>query len=168
MKQSYLTVSLISLFIVLTVAITFSSCKKKDDPAPSNNNNNTPTHYSGDTQGSVTIDGTTTTVSGSSTNSSYGLILTPRNMTPANSYPSFSMDFGTMPTKDSTYTISLSNFPGIAVGDANTSTDNYYGLSGSIVVKMNSDGFTATITNVSMQNQSSQTKVVSGSITYYK
>jgi hypothetical protein len=161
----------LSLFGISLVAamVIFSACSKKDDPSPSSSSSNVSSfHFTGDTEGSVTIDGTTTAVSGKSTNSTYGLILTPRNMTPVNSYPAFDISFGTMPTKDSTYNINTNNFASISVDDNNTFYDEYFALTGSIVVDVSSDSFTATVNNLTVQNQASQTKVVSGYIKYYK
>jgi hypothetical protein len=153
---------------IISSSLMLVSCSKKDDPTPSGGGGGGgSTHISGSTEGTVTVDATTTSISGSSTNSQYGFVMYARNMTPANSYPDLNFDFGTRPTKDSTYTINTSNFASLIVGDQNSSTDNYFALSGKIIVDVVGDYFTATVTNVVVTNGSSQSKTISGSVKYY-
>lgn len=146
-----------------------SACKKKDNPAPSSTSStsNTTTHTSGETEGSITINDTTTAISGSSTNSSYGFTMFSRNMNPPNSYPYLTFDFKSIPTKDSTYAITTNDFFSVSVSSSNS----YYATSligGSIVVKMSSGSFTATVSNVKATNNSNDTLTVSGYIKYYE
>ncbi|MFN3405964.1 MAG: hypothetical protein ACK40G_17850 [Cytophagaceae bacterium] len=154
-----ISLSLIAIIIVSVYMI--SSCKKEEaKPAPSK----TLVRTKGETQGSVTIDGTTTIVSGGSTESSFGFIMTPRNMNPPNSYPSLSVSFGAKPSKDSTYNLaSTSNSVGVHT-DAGSS---YYVLSGNVVVKHYTDSLTATFSNLTAQKSGSPSLTVSGTVTYY-
>jgi hypothetical protein len=150
-----LSLAIISLFVV-------SACKS-DEPEPTPIK--TLVHSKGDTRGSVTVDGTTTIISGGSTESSFGFIMTPRNMTPANSYPAVNISFGSKPTKDSTYNLAVSS-NGLSVYTDN-SGNGYYALSGSVVVDFQGDSSTATFSNLTAQRSGDPNLTVSGSVTYY-
>jgi hypothetical protein len=153
---AFLSVAIVSLFVV-------SACKKDEpEPAPVK----TLIHSKGDTEGSVTVDGTTTTISGRSTENSFGFTMSPRNMNPPNSYPSLSISFASKPTKDSTYNLASSS-AGISVY-TDDSGNGYFDLSGgNLMVDYNGTSSTATFTNVTLTKSGGTTMTVSGSVTYY-
>lgn len=154
-------INLILLTITTFSLFTISSCKNDDpEPAPTK----TLVHSKGDTQGTITVDGTTTTISGKSTESSFGFVMSPRNMNPPNTYPALSVSFGSKPTKDSTYNLaSSSNILSVTTG----SSDTYYALSGNVVVSYYTDSLIATFSNLTAQKSGNTNLTVSGSVTYY-
>jgi hypothetical protein len=90
--------------------------------------------------------------------------MTPRNMTPANSYPALSVSFGSKPAKDSTYNLAYSS-NGLSVSTADGV--QYFALSGNVIVTHYTDSLKATFTNLAAQKSGSANITVSGSVTYY-
>jgi hypothetical protein len=162
MKKNLVKISL-ALFTTLTLVIV--GCKKKDDPEPAPTTTPTTTHTPGSVEGTMSFaGGSTKTVSGTSTNSSFGYIMSARNMTPANSYPSINISFGAKPTKDSTYAINSNNF--VSVGP--NANDQYYAIAGgNIVVTKSGTAITARVTNVTVHNTTYGDSLVTASLTAY-
>ncbi|MFN6946001.1 MAG: hypothetical protein ACK4ND_13715 [Cytophagaceae bacterium] len=152
---------------LLAFFVLFSSCKKEEEPTPSGNNNNTNTHFPGDTEGIITIDGKTTEVSGRSNDSEFGFIMNPRNMNPPNSYPVVNVSFNSRPTEDGTYNLNVIGIS-ISVHESEQNSDRFAsGSTGSIDVKIEGSTLVASFEDVTLTNSSGDSRVVSGSITCY-
>ena len=156
---------MVFLLSVASAALLFSlnSCKK-DDPAPQDEYK-PPIHFKGDVEGWVTIDGVKSIVSGTSTESQYGFIITPRNMTPANSYPILTINFDSKPAIDSIYDLySLSTSVSVT-----TETDDKYFVSfGNLDVKVLADSIVSSFEGLkAVKLYGTDTLTISGSATYY-
>jgi hypothetical protein len=163
MKRKFLKISLALLSAATLLA---TGCKKNEDPEPAPvTTTPTPTHTPGSVEGTMSFaGGPTKTVSGTSTNSSFGYIMSARNMTPANSYPSVSISFSVKPTKDSVYAINTNNF--VSVGT--NSNDQYYSIAGgNIIVTKSGTDITAKFTNVTVHNSSMGDSLATASLTAY-
>jgi hypothetical protein len=170
MKNFKLTLLSVS---ILACVVYFSACSKKDDPAPPNNNN-TNTHTPGSTEGTVTIDGTTTsTLQGSVTSGTGYYYVNASNQAPdANNFvdgtPFMTVKFTGKPTKDSIYSINSNNYITVDTADLQPYTDHFTNFSsGNMTVDVTNSQFTVTFTNITLTNSASGSIVASGSVTVY-
>jgi len=154
MKKVILSLGMVSL---ITIFISFTACSKKDAPSPS-------TQFSESAEGSVTIDGATTLIYGGN---AYSGNFSMYGKASENNYPYLEIRLGTLPSKDTTYSIGGFNAVSISVDNQNPTEDDYRATSGNIVVDVNADSFTATINNVTVANQVSKMKLISATLTYY-
>ena len=164
MKANYF----ISIFVFRVVTSLWISCEKEEDNDL--NDDDVIEYFSGETEGTVTIDDSTYIVSGGSTESQYGFQLHPRNMTPPNSYPIVTISFAAKPTVDSTYT--LADIQTIfSMRTTSDSNDKYFASDGSLVVEYNADSIVTTFSDIIVEAYSYLGKdplSVSGTITYYQ
>lgn len=165
MKRKYF----ISIFVFIVATGLWISCEKEEEN-DFNNNDDLVEHFSGDTEGTVTIGDSTYTVSGGSTESDYGFQLHPRNMTPPNSYPIVTISFAAKPTMDSTY--NLASIETIfSVKTTSDSNDKYFASEGSLVVEYNADSIVTSFSDIIVETYSYLNQdplVVSGTVTYYQ
>jgi len=151
------------LFFASAFFLLFSACKKEDDGP--GYTYTPPTHYKGDVEGWVTVNGTKSVVSGGSTESTYGFIMTPRNMTPANSYPILTINFDSKPAVDSIYDLFSINE---SVSVTTESGVQYFASKGNLNVNVETDSIVATFTDlVAKKLGGSDTITISGMTTYY-
>ena len=153
----------ISSLILFSLFVVLSACKKDD--TDNDYKYTPPTHYKGDVEGWVTVDGIKSVVSGGSNESTYGFIMYPRNMTPANSYPILEITFSSKPAADSVYDLFSINE---SVSVTTASGVEYFVSAGNLNVNVEADSIVATFTDLKAKKlYGTDTIKVSGSATYY-
>jgi hypothetical protein len=157
----------ISLFIVvfLSASAIFFACKKDDTTIPVDI-----PPAAGSTSGSLTVQGagySNVTGSDSGTGPIY---INARNMTPANSYPSVAILLSTVPTKDSTFTLSAKN--NVKIYMSGQLSDVYTKLSGgNFTVTKSTSSYTVIFNSLTLTNATNKavpTISASGAITVYQ